>query len=561
VVAAFEALWTDATPLTDAWLADYTDRARSHERPLLLGDSDDLVPDVPPQPLGVQPAALQALHDSRTEGRCKALVVLATGLGKTFLAAFDAQALGEELGRVPRVLFVAHRRELLVQAARTFRQVFPDASIGFVVGASGAGSAQLVFASVQKLSQPDRLQQLDPHAFDYVVVDETHHAPADSYRKVLRRLQPRFLLGLTATPERADQADVAGLFDDHVAFRADLGEGIELGRLVPFDYAGLPDDIVFEALPWRHYTAARLTKLAQTEERMKRLLAAWETYPGTRTLVFCITIDHAEYVTAWLRQRGVRIVACHSGEDSADRDTALEQLAAGQLDAVAAVDLFNEGIDVPSVDRVVMLRPTASPVVFLQQLGRGLRVSDGKERLQVIDFIGNHKVFLHKVRMLLSLAPGSTSTGQFFRDAPAELQLRGLHDERRPGRHRHAPPLPAVGVHPRDGAGVPAAGWGARAAPDRRGAGASRAEPPLGEGRQLVRLRARRGPPVGRGGRRAGGRSPVDAAPRGHQHDQVVQDRAARRAARPRRAVRRHAPGRAGRALPPRPASRPVAAG
>jgi len=351
-------------------------------------------------------------------------VVLATGLGKTFLAAFDVQALADELGRTPRVLFIAHRRELLLQAASTFRKVFPDASMGLFVGSAGDLDAGFVFASVHKLALVAHRSSLEPDRFDYVVVDESHHAPAQSYRRVLKQLEPRFLLGLTATPERADQADVAGLFDDHVAFRADLGEGIDVGFLVPFDYAGLPDTIEFEPIPWRKYTVEELAKLAETEARMERLFTAWQRYPGTRTLVFCVSIRHADYVREWLAARGVRIVAVHTGDRSADRDTALEQLARGELDAIAAVDLFNEGIDVPRIDRVVMLRPTGSPVVFLQQLGHGLRVADGKERLQVIDFIGNHRVFLDKVRTLLSLAPGRRSLGSFLSSDSGEIELR-----------------------------------------------------------------------------------------------------------------------------------------
>jgi len=423
VAQAFDALWSSATPLSAGWLEDYAARAREQEHPRVLGESEDIGPAKAFEPIGVQPAALEALAESRAQGRSRALVVLATGLGKTFLAAFDVRAMAEELGRTPRVLFIAHRRELLVQAAKTFRKVFPDASIGFFVGKASDFDADFVFASVQKLKAPE-LASLDLDRFDYVIVDESHHAPAKSYRAVLRELNARFLLGLTATPERADQADVARLFDDHVAFRADLGEGIEVGRLVPFDYSGLPDTIEFEPIPWRRYSVDQLASLAETEARMERLLATWKQVPGSRTLIFCVSIGHADYVTEWLSARGVRIVACHTGPRSADRDTALEQLASGELDAVAAVDLFNEGIDVPLIDRIVMLRPTGSPVLFLQQLGRGLRVAPGKERLQVIDFIGNHKVFLEKVRTLLSLAPRRTALGSFLANGDGQLELR-----------------------------------------------------------------------------------------------------------------------------------------
>jgi superfamily II DNA or RNA helicase/diadenosine tetraphosphate (Ap4A) HIT family hydrolase/HKD family nuclease len=421
--AAFTTLWAFATPLTADWLAGYADRSARHDRPLPWGDADDIAP-ATYAPLGVQPQALAALERSRAAGRRRALIVLATGLGKTFLAAFDVRAVAESLGRPPRVLFIAHRRELLTQAASTFRKVFPDATLGFFVGQASDLTAQLVFASVQKLALQADLATLVPDRFDYVVVDESHHAPADSYRRVLDQLDPGFLLGLTATPERADQADVAALFDDHVPFRADLGEGIDIGRLVPFDYAGLPDTIAFEPIPWRSYTVEQLSALAETEARMQRLLAAWKRYPGTRTLIFCVSIRHADYVSAWLRTHDLRVVAVHTGENSGDRATALDDLDRGALDAVAAVDLFNEGIDLPRIDRVVMLRPTGSPVVFLQQLGRGLRVAEGKTRLQIIDFIGNHRIFLQKIRMLLSLSSTHRSLGQFLRGPTGEVTLR-----------------------------------------------------------------------------------------------------------------------------------------
>lgn len=424
VVDAFESLWRDATPLTQAWLIDYAERTRAQSQPLPLGDGDDVAPEVQYRPREVQTDALKALAQSRQDGRSRALVVLATGLGKTFLAAFDVEAMAESLDRMPRVLFLAHRRELLVQAAKTFRKVFPDASIGYFHGNADGLDADLVFASVQKITLAQNLSALAADRFDYVVVDESHHATAASYRRILRHLTPLFCLGLTATPERADQADVAGLFDDHVAFRADLGEGIDSGRLVPFDYVGLPDTIEFAAIPWRQYSVDALATLAETQARMARLHEAWLGYPGSRTLVFCVSIHHADYVASWLRKREVRIVACHSGDGSADREVALADLQSGALDAIAAVDLFNEGIDVPLIDRVVMLRPTGSPVVFLQQLGRGLRVAEGKERLQVIDFIGNHRVFLNKIRTLLSLSARCRSVGEFLRGDSGQIELK-----------------------------------------------------------------------------------------------------------------------------------------
>lgn len=213
--------------------------------------------------------------------------------------------------------------------------------------------------------------------------------------------------------DRADEGDIVGLFDDHVAFRADLGVGIEVGRLVPFAYFGLKDtvDYAFENIPWRNkrFDLEALERAVQTQERMEVLWKAWHDHPATRTLVFCCSIAHAGFVQRWFAGRGLKVRLVHSGAGSDDRSAALTELAAGEIDAICTVDLFNEGVDVPLIDRVIMLRPTESPVLFLQQLGRGLRTAEGKSQLTVIDFVGNHRVFLDRVRTLLSL--GGRATG------------------------------------------------------------------------------------------------------------------------------------------------------
>jgi superfamily II DNA or RNA helicase len=336
-------------------------------------------------------------------------VVLATGLGKTWLAAFDHQQLHAELGAPPRLLFLAHRKELLLQAAQTYRRALHAngrrARVGWCLGEQCDLSAELVFASVAKLARPEHVAKLATERFDYVVVDEVHHAAARSYRAILGALDPRFLLGLTATPDRADAADVLGLFDDHIAYRADVERGVAIGRLVPFHYFGVKDDIDYDNIPWRNrrFDAERLAEAAQTEARMATIWRAWGEHPGARTLVFCCSVAHASFVRAWLVARGVRARAVYSGDGSDDRDDAIRALEAGAIDALCSVDVFNEGVDVPAVDRVVMLRPTESSVVFLQQLGRGLRACDGKTGVTVIDFVGNHRVFLERLRALLSL--------------------------------------------------------------------------------------------------------------------------------------------------------------
>jgi len=403
VAAAWESWWLRGTVLDGAFLRGYRTRllvSIQHAAP-----PEEFVPEAanpPPAPHSLQKAALADLAQARLASRRRALVVLATGLGKTWLAAFDAAALGRDLGRSPRVLFVAHREELLRQAEAVFHRQFPNATRGYFAGAADDLDADQVFASVLKLARPEHLRRLEGQPFDYAVIDEAHHAEARGYRRVLDHLRAEFVLGLTATPDRADQADVRALFDGHVAFEAGISDGIEAGRLVPFDYLGLPDTIDYRPIPWRNgrFDPAELEARAADELRMQRAWNALQRHPGRRTLVFCCSVRHANLVAAWLGAHGLRAVAVHTGEGSADRRTALSALERGELDAVCAVDLFNEGIDVPVLDRVLMLRPSESPVVFLQQLGRGLRVAADKARLTVLDFVGNHRVFLDRLRIL-----------------------------------------------------------------------------------------------------------------------------------------------------------------
>ncbi|NBP41066.1 MAG: type III restriction endonuclease subunit R, partial [Betaproteobacteria bacterium] len=245
--------------------------------------------------------------------------------------------------------------------------------------------------------------------FDYCVIDEVHHAEAPSYRRVLARLKSSFTLGLTATPERTDGVDVATLFDDILAAQATIGDGIAEGSLVPFRYRGLKDDVDFERIPWRNgrFDVGELEAALESAPRMERLWAEWQATPAGRTLVFCCSRRHAVFARDWLRKRGVAAAAVFSGDGGDPRMASLAAFHAGSLEALCVVDLFNEGVDIPLVNRVVMLRPTESKIVFLQQLGRGLRSAAGKTRLEVIDFVGNHRVFASRLMHLFALVPAA----------------------------------------------------------------------------------------------------------------------------------------------------------
>ncbi|MGM0559219.1 MAG: DEAD/DEAH box helicase family protein, partial [Myxococcota bacterium] len=429
VATAFESRWQNATPLDHVWLDSYELRARATDRPLPPGEEEQQTPSPVPTPHGVQAEALESLQTARDNGRQRALVVHATGLGKTWLSAFDVRNFADYFHRAPRILFLAHRAEILAQAADTFRKILPDANFGWYIGSRGQTQGDVVFASVQKMTLEDNLAEFEPTSFDYVIVDEVHHAAAPSYRRIIEHLEPQFLLGLTATPDRADEADIRPLFDDFVAHRAGIGEGIERGYLCPFHYYGLADPTNYDPIPWRsgRFQTTALTEALATQKRMERVWEALEEHPGESSLVFCCSIDHARFVKQWLSERGMDVAAIYSRPDADDREASLQALGDGELDAVCAVDILNEGVDIPNIDRVVMLRPTESPVVFMQQLGRGLRVAEDKEHLSVLDFVGNHRVFLDRVRMLLSLGPKTTSLREFL--------VKGEEPELPPGCH------------------------------------------------------------------------------------------------------------------------------
>ncbi|MEY3205408.1 MAG: hypothetical protein RLZZ21_1739 [Planctomycetota bacterium] len=468
---AFDDLWQQSTPLSaevvERYMAFVARIGQIANLPLHVG-ADWQSAHAPAPPLTPRPwqaEALASLAAIRRDGYSKALVAVATGLGKTWLAAFDVLAVGRELGRPPRVLVIAHRAEILAQAEATIRQALSPSSVSYVAGSSCDLSGQLVIASIQKLSRPDSLAALAAAApFDYCVIDEVHHAEAPSYRRVLARLSelsraaPSFTLGLTATPERTDGVDVATLFDDILAYQATIGDGIAEGSLVPFRYRGLKDDVDFEQIPWRNgrFDPAVLEAALENAPRMERLWAEWEKgdshhlpvaasdavpsqanggchlFPR-RTLVFCCSRRHAVFARDWLRKRGVAAAAVFSdaagpgGPVSDPRMASLAAFHAGTLSALCVVDLFNEGVDIPLVDRVVMLRPTESKIVFLQQLGRGLRAAEGKLRLEVIDFVGNHRVFASRLVHLLSLAPAATAA-----DATGFALLKRYLDGREP---------------------------------------------------------------------------------------------------------------------------------
>lgn len=344
------------------------------------------------QPRGAQIEALYALEESRAEGAAKGLVHAATGVGKTYLAAFDSAKYG-------KVLFVAHREEILKQAALSFRNVRGSEDYGFFYGKQKDTGKSVIFASVETLGREDYLNEeyFAEDYFDYLVIDEFHHAVTGQYRRIVDYFKPQFMLGLTATPERMDGKNIYELCDYNVPYEISLKEAINKGILVPFHYYGIYDETDYSGLHLvkGRYDGHELTEIYQNNHKRYDLIYKYyKKYHSNRALGFCCSRQHAEEMAKEFCKRKVPAAAVYSnadGEFAEDRDIAVERLKNQEIKVIFSVDMFNEGLDIASLDMVMFLRPTDSPVIFLQQLGRGLRTYKGKEYLNVLDFIGNYE--------------------------------------------------------------------------------------------------------------------------------------------------------------------------
>ena len=364
------------------------------------------------EPRGAQIEALCALENTRAEGARRALVQAATGVGKTYLAAFDSK-------NYERVLFVAHREEILNQAAVSFKNVRNSDDYGFFNGEQKCTEKSVIFASVATLGRLEYLNEtyFAPDYFSYVVIDEFHHAINEQYQRIVEYFKPQFLLGLTATPERMDGRNIYEICDYNVPYEISLKEAINKGMLVPFHYYGIFDDTDYSKL---HIVRGRYDEKELNEtyignvHRHDLIYKYYCKYGSKRALGFCCSRVHAEEMAREFCRRGIPSVAVYSnaeGEFSEDRGVAIEKLKQGEIKVIFSVDMFNEGVDITSVDMVMFLRPTESPIVFLQQLGRGLRKSKGKEYLNVLDFIGNYEK-AGRVRFLLT-GKSLSETGQY----------------------------------------------------------------------------------------------------------------------------------------------------
>ncbi|MFK5947358.1 MAG: DUF3427 domain-containing protein [Methylococcales bacterium] len=404
-MATFESHWEDQTEFTPCGQdnLDELAQALSQERgDVTNGDGGvgeglsffDL------RPYGYQQSILDDIAAERSAGKCKHLVIAATGTGKTIIAAFDYKHFCGTEGRRPRLLFVAHREEILKQARSAFRQVLRDGSFGDLV-AGGAQTTQTdyLFCTVQSWNSrnPNRdLSQLAADHFDYVVLDEAHHASANSYQALIDHISPKSLLGLTATPERTDGKDIRNDFGGAFTHEIRLPEAIERALLSPFHYYGVPDldGLDFSSLAWRAggYDKKQLNdKLEGNAVRAQWVMSQLDRYVANikqiRALGFCVSVAHAEFMAEYCNANEIPSIALSANTPKEERQQAQSRLERREINIIFTVDLYNEGIDIPSVDTVVFLRPTESLTIFLQQLGRGLRLHDEKPHLTILDFI------------------------------------------------------------------------------------------------------------------------------------------------------------------------------
>lgn len=393
----FESYWADTSyqlydPKVDK---ERLDSALSQASGKTQKESSIILGGLDVRPYPHQEEILEKLRVERSiHGNHRNLVVAATGTGKTVIAALDYRDNLSTPGRYPRLLFVAHRIEILKQAMRTYRAVLKEGNFGEILADSGQPHSWThVFATIQSLSR--NLKRISADHFAVVVIDEFHHAEASTYRKVLQALNPTELLGLTATPERADGVDVATFFDNRTAASIRLWDALETDLLCPFHYFGISDNTDLSALKWVRgkYDENVLSDYyvnndARTALIIKQLDNKVSDPKSMRALGFCVSVQHAQYMATAFSKAGLPSLAVTGHSTSKERTDAIKRLRSGEIVAIFTVDLYNEGIDIPEVDTILFLRPTESATVFLQQLGRGLRKSAEKAVLTVLDFVG-----------------------------------------------------------------------------------------------------------------------------------------------------------------------------
>ena len=390
-LSQFQQMWQEAMPLTNIWLKQYATKYHSLQklkRQFATAQENISTNDITPNKM--QQEALKALEKLQQDNKHKALLISATGTGKTYLSAFAVKKANPK-----RLLFLAHREQILKQACKTFAKIIPDIQYGILSANHKDFHKPYLFATINMLSKEKNLTQFTPTHFDYIIIDETHRAGASSYLKILNYFQPQFLLGMTATPERTDGFDIYQLFDHNIAYEIRLNQAMQENLLCPFHYFGITDITVDDQEINDNSTFNDLT----TDARVTHIINQSQYYGFSgerlRGLIFCSQIEEAQILSQKFNERGFNTIAL-SGKDSQEtRTNAIHKLEQKErstgLDYIFTVDIMNEGIDIPAINQIIMLRPTKSAIIFVQQLGRGLRKYPQKDYVVILDFIGNYQ--------------------------------------------------------------------------------------------------------------------------------------------------------------------------
>jgi len=392
VLNEFKSDFAKGIPVTAKYISSYEDiymkqflltRKNYHES---LIENPTLI-----TPNSMQIQALKNLNVLRSNNKNKALIISATGTGKTYLSAFDARAFNPK-----RLLFVVHRLRIAKDSLDTFRSVFgPDKTMGLYSGEIRELDCDFVFSTIQTISKSTHLKNFSKDHFDYIIIDETHRSGADSYLRLIDHFKPKFLLGMTATPERTDGNDIFKLFDHNIAYEIRLNRAMEEEMLSPFHYYGVTDLFINN----KEIDNKPDFNLLVSSERIERIIEQANFYGSdngiTRGLIFCSKIEEAIELSILFNMRGFKTIALTGESSEEERALSIDNLESDnlreKLDYIFTVDIFNEGIDIPKINQIIMLRPTKSAIIFIQQLGRGLRKVEGKAYLTVIDFIGNYE--------------------------------------------------------------------------------------------------------------------------------------------------------------------------
>ena len=403
----FENVWNNAEIVDDDWIADYTidynlkrtslratkENKKEFEFEQALENksedekySDDESLEIVPN--SMQKEAMVSLEELRAKGEKRGLLIAATGTGKTYLSIFDVNQF-----KPKKVLYVAHRDMILNKAEKSFKNFLKDIHTGFLNGNQKDTEADYLFASIFTLAKDENLKLFNKNQFDYIIIDEVHHAGAESYKKIINYFEPKFLLGLTATPERTDGFDIFSLFHNNIPYEIRLQKALEENLLCPFHYYGLSDLTVNGELI---DDKTDFTKLVSTERicHIEKAIRLYKNFAyAVKGLIFCSRVDEAAELSKKLNEDGFYTKYLTGENSDNERESVIEELESdtNPLQYIISVDIFNEGVDIPCVNQVVMLRPTQSAIIFVQQLGRGLRKFPSKTYVSVIDFIGNYE--------------------------------------------------------------------------------------------------------------------------------------------------------------------------